>query len=188
MPTRVNPAPASAAPTAPPLPALILLVACAGAAGALLRLTIGQIIPEHGMKVPWTTLAINISGSGMLGLLTGVAAARPWLRRWVVPGLGTGLLGSYTTFSLVIVATMPSLPGGTFEGLSAVTYVSPGTLEMLFYLLISVIASTGAAAAGVTIGRALFGCVEDPYGLGAVAAPPAREAGDGSADAGGGAR
>ncbi|MDZ5076030.1 CrcB family protein [Nesterenkonia sp. HG001] len=163
MSSPVTPAPAAAAPTAPPLPALILLVACAGAVGALLRLSLGQVIPEHGMKFPWTTLLINITGSGMLGMLTGIAAARPALRRWAVPVLGTGLLGSYTTFSLVILAVMPAVPGGAFEKLSAVTYVNPGTVEMLFYLLISVIASTGAAAAGITVGRAIFGGVEDPY-------------------------
>ncbi|GAB3188289.1 hypothetical protein GCM10027061_06730 [Nesterenkonia suensis] len=145
--------------------ALILLVACAGAVGALLRLALGHIIPEHGMKFPWTTLLINISGSGLLGVLTGVASVRPWLRRWAVPVLGTGLLGSYSTFSLVVLSVMPAVPGGVFEELSAVTYVNPGTLEMLSYLLISVIAATGAAAAGITVGRAMCGCVEDPYAV-----------------------
>lgn len=155
----------SDAPVPPPLPTLFVLVAVAGAVGALLRLGIGQVIPEQGMKFPWTTLAINASGSGLIGVLTGIAAARPALRRWVVPVLGTGLLGSYTTFSLVILAVMPSTPGAVFEELSAVTYVNPGTLEMASYLLISIIGCTAAAAAGVTIGRVLFGRVEDPLAL-----------------------
>lgn len=165
----------------PPLPTLILLVALAGAAGAVLRLSVGQFIPEQGMKFPWTTLAINISGSGMLGILAGVAAARSGLRRWVVPVLGTGFLGSYTTFSLVILAVLPSAPGTAFDGLAAVTYVSPGTVEMFSYLVISIIGSTAAAAAGITIGRALFG----PGTLAETPQPARADAGSAEASEGG---
>nr|WP_255727249.1 MULTISPECIES: CrcB family protein [unclassified Nesterenkonia] len=129
----------------------------AGAGGALLRLLVGELIPEQGMKFPWTTLVINLSGSGLLGLLIGVARARPSTPDWVVPTFGTGLLASYTTFSAVILAVMPSMPGSAYEGLAAVTYVSPGAMEMLTYLIISILGCTAAAAAGLTISRALFG-------------------------------
>lgn len=139
------------------LTVLVLLVALAGAGGALLRLVVGELIPEQGMKFPWTTLAINLSGSGLLGLLIGAARARPSTPDWVVPTLGTGLLASYTTFSAVILAVMPSMPGAAYDGLRVVTYVSPGAMEMLTYLFISVLGSTAAAAAGLTISRALFG-------------------------------
>ncbi|WP_181255975.1 fluoride efflux transporter FluC [Nesterenkonia sandarakina] len=146
-------------PKRPPtsLLVLILLVALAGAGGALLRLVIGELIPEQGMKFPWTTMAINLSGSGMLGLLIGAARARASTPDWVVPTFGTGLLASYTTFSAVILAVMPSMPGSAYDGLAAVTYVSPGAMEMLTYLFLSVLGSTAAAAAGLTISRALFG-------------------------------
>lgn len=139
---------------------LIPLVALAGAAGALLRLLLGEFFPEQGMKFPWTTLAVNLSGSAALGLLVGVVTARPRVPGWVLPVLGTGLLGSFTTFSSVILAVMPSAPRGVFEELSAATYVNPGAAEMLAYLLISVIGCTAAAAAGLTIGKAAFGCVD----------------------------
>lgn len=134
-------------------------MALAGAVGALLRLTVGEVLPEGGMKFPWTTLAVNLSGSGAMGVLLGIAAARPSTPAWVVPTLGTGLLASYTTFSSVILAMMPSLPGGIYDGLTAVTYVSPGAMEMMAYLVLSVLGCTGAAAGGITIGKALFGCV-----------------------------
>lgn len=109
------------------------------------------------MKFPWTTLAINLSGSGLLGLLIGVALARPRIPDWVVPTFGTGLLASYTTFSAVILAVMPAMPGAAYDGLAAVTYVSPDAMEMFTYLIISVLGCTAAAAAGLTISRALFG-------------------------------
>jgi len=139
--------------------ALIAMVALAGACGALLRLLLGELIPEQGMKFPWTTMAINLSGSGMMGLVIGIALARPNTPDWVVPTFGTGLLASYTTFSAVILAMMPSIPGGSYDGLTAVTYVSPGAMEMLVYLLISILGSTAAAAAGMTISRALLGAL-----------------------------
>ncbi len=136
---------------------LLALVALAGACGALLRLLVGELIPEQGMKFPWTTLMINLSGSGLLGLLTGAAHARPRMPDWVVPTFGTGLIASYTTFSAVILAVMPSVPGDAYDGLAAVTYVSPGAMEMLTYLFLSMLGCTGAAAAGMTISRALLG-------------------------------
>lgn len=139
---------------------LIPLVALAGAAGALLRLLMGELFPEQGMKFPWTTLAVNVTGSAALGLLVGVVSARPRVPGWVLPVLGTGLLASFTTFSSVILAVMPSTPGGFFEGLSAATYVSPGPVEMFSYLMISVIGCTAAAAGGLTVGRSAFGCVD----------------------------
>lgn len=138
---------------------LIPLVALAGAAGALLRLLLGEFFPEQGMKFPWTTLAVNLSGSAALGLLVGVVTARPrspagcspcWHRPAGI--LHDLLLGD--------PAVMPSAPRGIFEELSAATYVNPGAAEMLAYLLISVIGCTAAAAAGLTIGKAAFGCVD----------------------------
>lgn len=144
----------------PALARLIPLVALAGAAGALLRLLMGEFFPEQGMKFPWTTLAVNVAGSAALGLVVGVVSARPRVPGWVLPVLGTGLLGSFTTFSSVILAVMPSTPGGIFEGLSAATYVSPGAVEMFSYLMISIIGCTAAAAGGLTVGRSAFGCVD----------------------------
>lgn len=139
---------------------LIPLVAVAGAAGALLRLLMGEFFPEQGMKFPWTTLAVNLAGSGALGLLVGIVIARPRTPGWVLPVLGTGLLGSFTTFSSVILAVMPSAPRGIFEELSAATYVSPGAIEMFAYLMISLIGCTAAAASGLTVGKSVFGCVD----------------------------
>lgn len=73
----------------------LLLTGLAGGAGAGARLVIGRVVAQAaGGHLHLGTLAVNLSGAFLLGLLVGVA-----------PGgatqsvLGTGLLGGYTTFS-----------------------------------------------------------------------------------------
>ena len=81
-----------------------LLVAVAGGLGAVARFLIDTWIGHRGKgsPVPLGTLAINITGSFLLGLLTGW-----WMLHTGDPGwkavLGTGFLGGYTTFSTASV-------------------------------------------------------------------------------------
>ncbi|GAB3846160.1 fluoride efflux transporter FluC [Nesterenkonia populi] len=134
---------------------LVAAVAAAGAAGALLRLAAGQILDEESMRFPWTTFAINIAGSGLLGMLVGTVRARR-AADWVMPVLGTGLLGSFTTLSAVMLAAAPSLLGDPSLGAGQIS--PPGAPEMLAYLLISILFGTAAAGFGITLGGAVFGC------------------------------
>lgn len=150
-------APLAHATSPPPLRLIIPLVAVAGALGALARVGLGELVPEQAMKFPWTTLAVNASGSLVLGLLFGMASVRPNTPRWLVPTLGTGFLSAYTTFSTVIIGVMPSFPGGAFDELTGLTYLSPGAAEMAAYLVISVLGCTAAAAAGMVMGRSILG-------------------------------
>lgn len=78
-----------------------VLIGVAGAAGAVARLLAGTWIGgRHGSgSFPWGTLAVNVTGSFLLGLLTGLAAGRGSLTPEVRAVLGTGFLGAYTTFS-----------------------------------------------------------------------------------------
>ena len=81
-----------------PRPGLRLLsaVAVGGAVGGVLRWWLGDLMPG-GDGFPWTTFAINVTGSLALALLPALAAVR---RRPVLAvGLGPGLLGGYTTLS-----------------------------------------------------------------------------------------
>ncbi|WP_168198565.1 CrcB family protein [Nesterenkonia sp. NBAIMH1] len=139
--------------------ALVLAVAAAGAAGTLLRLAAGQLVGEAEMRFPWTTFAVNIAGSAGLGLLVGmIRVRRPG--DWVMPVLGTGLLGSFTTLSAVMVVAGPSLLGGSFaEGGPSLI---PDPLEMMAYLIIAVLFGTAAAGCGITVGQAIFDSVPEP--------------------------
>jgi CrcB protein len=74
----------------------LLAVALGGAIGGSLRWWLGDLVPD-GTGFPWTTFAINVSGSLVLALLPLVAIVRN--RPVLAVGLGPGLLGGYTTLS-----------------------------------------------------------------------------------------
>ena len=74
----------------------IVLVAIAGAAGALTRYGIATAIGVRSF--PWSTLAINVTGSFVLGMLLTASIQRGWPENVIVP-LTVGFLGAYTTFS-----------------------------------------------------------------------------------------
>ena len=71
-------------------------VAAGGALGGTLRWWLGDLVPD-GAGFPWTTFAINVSGSFLLALLL----VTPQVRRRpaLAAGLGPGVLGGYTTLS-----------------------------------------------------------------------------------------
>lgn len=80
----------------PVSPVALLAVALGGATGAVARWALGELVPEGGV-FPWTTFAINLSGTFLLALLPLWAVAR---RHRLGPlFLGPGLLGGYTTLS-----------------------------------------------------------------------------------------
>ncbi|MGO1317554.1 MAG: FluC/FEX family fluoride channel, partial [Cellulomonadaceae bacterium] len=107
-------------------------------AGTALRFALERAFAPGAGEVPWVTFAINVVGSFALGLvLTGLARSGSddgW-RRAVRVGVGTGLIGGFTTYSTFIlevdrlVPVAPVLAGG--------------------YALASVVAGIGAAALGV---------------------------------------
>jgi len=79
----------------------ILAVSAGGCLGSLARFGIGWLIPDGGGgRFPWATLGVNLAGSLALGFLTGYASRRS-IPDWLREGLGTGLLGAFTTFGAV---------------------------------------------------------------------------------------
>jgi CrcB protein len=74
----------------------VVLIAIAGAAGALTRYGIATAIGVRSF--PWATLAINLTGSFLLGTLITAGIHRGWPENVVIP-LSIGFLGAYTTFS-----------------------------------------------------------------------------------------
>lgn len=78
---------------------LLAGIAIAGAAGALARYGVDAFVIRraHG-GLPSATLAINISGSFILGVLTGLVLYHGFPATPKIV-LGTGFCGGYTTFS-----------------------------------------------------------------------------------------
>ncbi|MCU0308376.1 MAG: fluoride efflux transporter CrcB [Thermoleophilia bacterium] len=100
------------------------LVAPAGAAGAVLRLVVDtRVRRAAGGAFPWGTLAVNVSGSLLLGLLTGLGVAGGGLLV-----AGTALLGSYTTFSTWMLETgrLAETGEGRLAALNVVVPMSAG--------------------------------------------------------------
>ena len=78
---------------------MALLVAAAGGLGAAARFAVdGATRSRWATAFPWSTVMVNVTGSLLLGVLTGllVTDGAPGLARTV---LGTGFCGGYTTFS-----------------------------------------------------------------------------------------
>ncbi|WP_270450782.1 fluoride efflux transporter CrcB [Kocuria marina] len=78
-----------------------LAVALGGAVGAVLRFFVDRgITARWAPTFPAATLLINVTGSFVLGVVTGLSAVLGPV--WTL-ALGTGLCGGYTTFSTAMV-------------------------------------------------------------------------------------
>ncbi|WEO77140.1 fluoride efflux transporter CrcB [Cryobacterium sp. SO2] len=87
-------------------PLLFVAVALAGGLGAALRLLIdGLVRARVRTTLPVGTLLINVVGSLLLGLITGLTLAL-WLPEAWHLVLGGGLMGGFTTFSTASVETV----------------------------------------------------------------------------------
>jgi fluoride exporter len=76
-----------------------LTIALAGAIGAVARFAVdGWVRGRLARRFPWGIVAVNVSGSLLLGLLAGLGV-HAGLPAWPVTVLGAGFCGSYTTFS-----------------------------------------------------------------------------------------
>ncbi|HEX7065841.1 MAG TPA: fluoride efflux transporter CrcB [Bacillales bacterium] len=72
-----------------------VLVLIGGFFGAVSRFGVSQWMnPRFSSAFPVATLAVNLSGAFLLGLLVGSGIGEMWLRL-----LGTGFMGAFTTFS-----------------------------------------------------------------------------------------
>ncbi|GAB2980330.1 fluoride efflux transporter FluC [Frigoribacterium salinisoli] len=122
----------------------LALVALGGALGTALREVIALSAPAPAGSVPWSVLAINVTGAAVLGLLLeGLARGGPdeGRRRDLRLLLGTGVLGGFTTYSALAVDT---------------ALLGDGHLPVaLGYGAGSVVAGLLAAAVGIAAARAL---------------------------------
>jgi len=87
-------------------PLLVLAVAVAGGLGAVGRLVLDGVTRSLvRVNFPLGTTVINVTGSFLLGLVTGLALANGLPAEWRAM-LGTGFLGGYTTFSTASFETV----------------------------------------------------------------------------------
>lgn len=109
-----------------------------GAIGAPARYLLDGFVQDHTEGAfPWGTFVINISGSLLLGLITGAALYHAFPNTPKI-WLGTGFCGSYTTFSTFTFETVRLLEEGA---------VADAFRNALFSLLVG----AAAAAAGLAL-------------------------------------
>jgi len=99
-----------------------LLILLGGGAGSLTRyLAASAVANRFGYRFPWGTLAVNVSGSFLIGLLmTSFTQRLPPSPYWR-PLLVIGFLGGYTTFSSFEWETYAAVrEGGFWIGLANV--------------------------------------------------------------------
>ena len=101
----------------------VVLIAFAGAAGAAARYGVGVAVGTR--TFPWATLAINLGGSLVLGVLTKLAIDRAWTATTTLP-LTVGFLGAFTTYSTFSVETHTLLRDGHLG--SAAAYVGASVI------------------------------------------------------------
>jgi CrcB protein len=78
---------------------MLVTIAAGGATGAAARYLIEATWPTPAGAFPASTLAINVLGCALIGVLM-VLITEVWSRqRLLRPFLGTGVLGGFTTFS-----------------------------------------------------------------------------------------
>ena len=113
-----------------------LLVAVGAMVGAPLRLLVLQLAARAGREPALGTLAVNVGGSALLGVLLGLADVPPG----VVALVGTGFCGALTTFS-------------TF-GADVLRLAEERALgRALAYVGATIVLGLGAAAAGYVLSR-----------------------------------
>src|SRR6202007_116135 len=96
----------------------IFLVMAGGAVGSALRYLVGRLAFHlTGPGWPWAgTLAVNILGGFVVGVLAATLAARAQGGEAARLLIGVGLLGGFTTFSAFSLDTMLMLQRGEVGG------------------------------------------------------------------------
>ena len=117
-------------------------VALGGTMGTLSRYGVSRAIPTAPGSIPWSIFGVNVLGSLALGFVLQLILERWPTDEFIRPFVAVGFIGSFTTFSTVMVDTDLLVRDG-HSGIAAV------------YVALSVVAGLVAAFAGIASARRL---------------------------------
>lgn len=120
-----------------------LMVAIGGALGAMARFWVYNALLRWSGGFPWATLAVNIIGSLLLGLVFVLIADRVVVAPALRSLMAVGFLGAFTTFSTFSLDALGLIQQGAWG-------------QALGYIAASVLVCLLAAVAGMALGRLLI--------------------------------
>src|SRR5215510_11721474 len=120
---------------------VLAAIAAGGVIGALCRYEVSRTWPHAPGAFPWSTLAVNLSGCLLIGILMVIILELVDAHRLTRPFLGVGVLGGYTTFSTASVELDRLLAAGR-------------PAAALMYMTASLVGSVIAVWAGTVLARA----------------------------------
>lgn len=123
---------------------IYFLVGVAGMAGALLRFFLGDVVGLLWVGLfPLSTFLANMVGSFVLGWFTTHLTPMKKLHPFALTAIGTGLVGSFTTFSTFSVETVQLMKGSHW-------------FMALFYVFLSLFGGLFMSAFGYYRGKRLY--------------------------------
>lgn len=119
----------------------ILLIGCGGFFGALARFYVSKgTMMLFGNRIPYGTLAVNVIGSFLLGLIFTLSVEKLAISENVRFFAAVGFLGAFTTFSTFSVESLYLLEDSAY-------------LSAFIYIMGNLILSLSAAFAGIYLAR-----------------------------------
>ena len=121
----------------------VIAIAGGGAVGALLRYWVSTGVYQLlGRGFPWGTLAVNVIGSFLMGLLFVLFLERSMVSGELRGAVLVGLLGAFTTFSTFSIETLALIEQADY-------------LKALLNAVLSIVVCILACWAGLALGRQL---------------------------------
>jgi CrcB protein len=119
-------------------------VALGSAVGGMVRFALGALIQQRtGTTFPVGTLAVNLSGSLLLGFLLRYSLGTPAVSAEVRAFLTTGVCGGFTTFSTFSYETAALIEDGDYR-------------RAAWYVGLSLVLSLAGAFLGIGLARELL--------------------------------